>query len=190
MRTIALSGFLLLLTAMAGSQTQSRRANVSFSISVTDEHGLALGSARVFLFSPNGLAARCETDFGGRCQLSAPSAGTYRLHAEKERFYAVEQSSVQVSPNSEIDVVLSHQQEAREVVNVVESPPAIDPAQISLQETLSGLDVLNIPYPATHDYRNVLNFIPGVVQDVNGQPHVAGAQTFQTLTVLDGFNVT
>jgi hypothetical protein len=88
-----------------------------------------------------------------------------------------------------IDVTLSHQQEVREVVDVVESPPAIDPAQIAAQETLSGFDVLNIPYPATHDYRNVLNFIPGVVQDVNGQPHIAGAQTYQTVTELDGFNI-
>ena len=84
---------------------------------------------------------------------------------------------------------LSHQQEV-EVVDVVESPPAIDPAQIAAQQTLSGLDVLNIPYPATHDYRNVLNFIPGVVQDMNGQPHVAGAETYQTVTLLDGFNIT
>ena len=68
--------------------------------------------------------------------------------------------------------------------------PAIDPAQISAQQTLSGLDVLNIPYAATHDYRNVLNFIPGVVQDVHGQPHVAGAETYQTVTLLDGFNIT
>jgi hypothetical protein len=83
-----------------------------------------------------------------------------------------------------------HQQEVREVVNVVESPPAIDPAQIAAQQTLSGLDVLNIPYPATHDYRNVLNFIPGLVQDVSGQPHIAGAETYQTLTLLDGFNIT
>jgi len=36
----------------------------------------------------------------------------------------------------------------------------------------------------------VLNFIPGVVQDQSGQPHVAGAQTYQTVTLLDGFNIT
>ena len=28
------------------------------------------------------------------------------------------------------------------------------------------------------------------MQDQNGQPHVAGAQTYQTVTLLDGFNVT
>ncbi len=76
------------------------------------------------------------------------------------------------------------------MVNVTESPPAIDPAQISSKEELTGLDIIDIPYPATNDYRNALNFIPGVVQDAFGQPHVAGAETYQTLTLLDGFNVT
>jgi hypothetical protein len=60
----------------------------------------------------------------------------------------------------------------------------------SPQETISGLDISNIVYSGTHDFRNVLNFIPGVVQDQYGQPHIAGAQTYQTLTLLDGFNVT
>ncbi len=45
-------------------------------------------------------------------------------------------------------------------------------------------------YPGTHDFRNALNFIPGVVQDQTGQPHIAGGQTYQTLTLLDGFDVT
>jgi hypothetical protein len=87
-------------------------------------------------------------------------------------------------------VSISHQQEVREIMDVHESPPAIDPAQVSAQETISGLDIINIVYSGTHDFRNVLNFIPGVVQDQYGQPHIAGAQTYQTLTLLDGFNVT
>ena len=192
LRTLTIAGLSLLLTVICSAQTQpGPHANSVFTISVTDENGVAVPSARVFLLAPNApLAARCETSFAGRCRVSVAPATSYRLRVEKEGFYAVEQPSVQVSPNSGIDVVLSHLQEAREVVDVVESPPAIDPSQISSQQTLSGLDILNIPYPATHDYRNVLNFIPGVVQDVSGQPHVAGAQTYQTLTVLDGFNVT
>ncbi len=190
MRTITLAVFLFFSAIVAAAQSQSGPRATSFSIVVTDENGVAVRSARVFVFVPNVSVARCETDFAGRCQLTVVSAGSYRLRVEKEGFYAVEEDSVQVGANSGIDVVLSHQQEAREVIDVVESPPAIDPAQISAQETLSGLDVINIPYPTTHDYRNALNFIPGVVQDVDGQPHIAGAQTYQTFTVLDGFNVT
>jgi hypothetical protein len=72
----------------------------------------------------------------------------------------------------------------------MESAPAIDPEKISDQRSLSGLDIVNIPYPITRDYRNVLPYIPGVVQDSNGQPHVAGGHTYQTLDTLDGFDIT
>ena len=160
-------------------------------VTVNDENDVAVPSALVFLqAAPQAVALRCVTDFAGHCQFSNLSAGTYQLRVEKQGFYSAMLPAVQTSAAANIDVTLSHQQEVREVVDVVESPPAIDPAQIAAQQTLSGLDVLNIPYPATHDYRNVLNFIPGVVQDVYGQPHIAGAETYQTVTLLDGFNIT
>ena len=160
------------------------------TIAVVDENGVAVPSARVSLQAPPLPAVHCQTDFTGRCQFPALSAGDYQLKVEKEGFYALAQSSVHIAQGSTIDVSISHQQEVRETVDVHESPPAIDPAQVSSQETISGLDVLNIVYPATNDYRNVLNYIPGVVTDQTGQPHVAGAQTYQTVTLLDGFNVT
>jgi hypothetical protein len=160
------------------------------AIAVTDENGVAVSSARVFLQSPPLPAVRCQTDFTGRCQFPGLPAGQYQLRVEKEGFYALVQPSVEIGPSSTLEASISHQQEVREIVVVHKSPPAIDRTQIAAQETISGLDVINIVYPGTHDYRNVLNFIPGVVQDQNGQPHVAGAQTYQTVTLLDGFNVT
>ncbi len=160
------------------------------TITVTDENGVAVSSARVFLQSSPLPAVRCQTDFTGRCQFPALPAGQYQLRIEKEGFYALVEPGVQITQSSTIEVSISHQQEVREIVDVHESPPAIDPAQVAAQETISGLDVVNIVFPVTHDYRNALNFIPGVVQDQAGQPHVAGAQTYQTVTLLDGFNVT
>ncbi len=112
------------------------------------------------------------------------------MKAEKPGFYAITNLPVQVGQAAAIDLKLVHIQEVREVVNVTESPPGIDPEQTASSEQITGLDILNIPYPSTHDYRNVLNFIPGVVQDNGGQPHIAGAATYQTLTLLDGFNIT
>ncbi len=160
-------------------------------VTVTDENEVAVPSAFVYLqASPQAVTLRCVTDFAGHCEFSNLSAAAYQLRVEKEGFYSLILPALPTSLAANIDVTLSHQQEVREVVDVVESPPAIDPAQIAAQQTLSGLDVLNIPYAATHDYRNVLNFIPGVVQDVHGQPHVAGAETYQTVTLLDGFNIT
>ncbi|MGA8341459.1 MAG: carboxypeptidase regulatory-like domain-containing protein [Candidatus Sulfotelmatobacter sp.] len=178
---------LLTLVLVCSAAAQSTLAP---TIAVTDENGVAVSSARVFLQLSPLPAVRCLTDFAGRCPFPSLPAGTYQLRVEKEGFYELVEPSVQITPSSIIEVAISHQQEVREVVNVHESPPAIDPAQVAAQETISGLDVINIVYPATHDYRNVLNFIPGVVQDQSGQPHVAGAQNYQTVTLLDGFNVT
>jgi len=160
------------------------------TIVVTDENGVAVASARVVLESSSIPAVRCQTDFSGRCQLPAVPAGSYQLRVEKEGFYAATESGVQIAPGGTIEVSISHQQEVKEVVDVVESPPAIDPAQVEAQETITGLDVIDIVYPSNHDYRNALNFIPGVVLDAGFQPHVAGAETYQTVTLLDGFNVT
>jgi hypothetical protein len=107
---------------------------------------------------------------------------------EKQDFYVFTLPAIQTSGT--LEVTLTHEQEVRETVNVVESSPAIDPSQVSSQEQLSGIDIINIPYPNTRDYRYALGFIPGVVLDQNAQPHVAGGETSQTLTLLDGFNVT
>jgi hypothetical protein len=182
-----------MLTQVAFAQPATRSPEApshSIIVTVTDENSVAVSSAVVILqASDHALALRCATDFAGHCQFSNLSATTYQLRVEKEGFYSLSLPAIQTSsPN--VDITLTHQQELRQVVNVVESPPVIDPAQISAQQSITGIDVLNIPFPATHDYRNVLNFIPGVVQDLSGQPHLAGAETYQTVTLLDGFNIT
>ena len=161
------------------------------TVTVTDENGVAVGSARVQLQPPlPAILLRCGTDFAGRCEFTNLPSGTYELRVDKTGFYLLIQSDVQVGVTANVDVTLRHQQEAREVVDVVESAPAIDPAQVSTKEELTGAEIVDIPYPATHDYRNALNFIPGVTPDAFGQAHVAGAETYQTLVLLDGFNVT
>ncbi len=148
-------------------------------------------SAQVVLqATPPALPLRCLTDVAGRCEFLDLPHGTYELLVEKIGFYAISQSNVQVGVAANLDVTLTHQQEAREVVNVVESVPAIDSAQISSKEELSAAELIDIPYPGPHDYRNALTFIPGVTPDAFGQVHVAGAETYQTLLLLDGFNVT
>jgi len=160
------------------------------TIFVVDENGVAVPAARVSLAIPPAAANHCQTDHNGRCQFAGLPAGQYHVRVEKEGFYAAEQAALEITGSSTVDVVLTHQQEFREIVDVHESPPAIDPAQITSKETLSGVDIVNMIFPTAHDYRNAINFIPGAVQDQAGQPHIAGAQTYQTVTLLDGFNVT
>jgi len=173
------------------AQGQNLPATAKLTVTVADENGAAVPGARVELHSP--LVATlpwCSTDYAGHCQLAALVPGTYSLQVEKHGFYRATQPEIQVGQTIALDVVLSHQREVREVVDVVESPPTIDPAQTSSQEQITGVQVIDIPYPTTRDYRNIINFIPGVVNDINGQPHVAGAETYQTVTILDSFNVT
>ena len=189
MRTfILIASCVALLISCSRAQTPPPAHKLE--ITVTDENGVAVRSAIVLLTEPPANPLRCETDFAGRCRFSSLSAASYQLRIEKQGFYATVLPSIAPAATAALDVTLSHQQEVRSVVNVTESPLAIDPAQISSREQLTGLDIIDIPYTATHDYRNVLNFIPGVVQDASGQPHIAGAETYQTLTVLDGFNIT
>ena len=182
MRVLLLS-VVLLCTATA-------QVSPAPSIVVVDENGVAVPSARISLEATQGGLVKCETDHSGRCQFPNLTPGKYHLRVEKEGFYALDQPDIQVTPAAALEVSISRMQEVRETVDVRESSPAIDPAQVSSKETLTGLDVVNMVYPTAHDYRNALNFIPGVVQDQYGQPHVAGAQTYQTVTLLDGFNVT
>ena len=159
-------------------------------ITVADENEVAVASARVLLrATPTSPWLRCDTDFVGHCSFQGIEAGTYELRVEKPGFYVLDQS-IAIGQVPSVDVRLSHLQEVREKVDVVESPPAIDPAQVASTEQLTARDVLNIPYVGTHDYRNLLNFIPGVINDNSGQPHLAGAETYQTYVVLDSFNVT
>ncbi|MDQ3756159.1 MAG: TonB-dependent receptor [Acidobacteriota bacterium] len=77
-----------------------------------------------------------------------------------------------------------------EVVNVYESPPAIDPAKTAASETLDGQEIVNLPYPTPRDVRNALPFIPGVLRDATGQVHIGGSSSYQIYNQLDGFNVT
>jgi hypothetical protein len=167
-----------------GQQKASR-----LSVAVVDENGVAVANARVTLQPPSpAQGLRCETEISGRCELPYIPAGPCQVHVEKEGYYTAN-STLEPAAASEIEITLTHLKEIKETVDVHESPPMIEPSQTQSQERLTGIDVINIPYPATHDYRNVLNYIPSVVVDPYAQPHVAGSQTYQTITVLDGLNV-
>jgi Carboxypeptidase regulatory-like domain/TonB dependent receptor len=191
-RSAATTLLVCLLSALLAAQTAKHSVAPSsrLIVSVVDENGVAVPSARVFLTQdPKNQPRRCETDFAGRCTFPDLVPAAYQIRVEKPGFYLLTNQTVDSNATSNLDVKLFHQQEIREVVNVVESPPAIDPAQTAATEQLTGLNIVNIPYPSTRDYRNVLNFIPGTIQDLTGQPHILGSETYQTLTLLDGFNV-
>jgi hypothetical protein len=159
-------------------------------VSVLDENGVAVVGARVTLQPPSPAAAvRCETRISGRCELPRTPDGLCQIHVEKEGYYTAS-STVEPASASEIEITVNHLKEIKETVDVHESPPLIESSQTQSQERLTGMDIINVPYPSSHDYRNALNYIPTVFVDPYAQVHVAGSQTYQTVTVLDGLNVT
>src|SRR2546421_8906861 len=70
------------------------------------------------------------------------------------------------------------------------STKELDPAKTADTKTLGTPEIINIPYPTSRDIRNLLPFLPQVVQDSTGQVHIAGADTYETIDVLDGFEIT
>ena len=176
------------------SSQSARQPPESYHLTVTvkDETGLAVSSARVKLSPPGSQAAlRVSTDFAGRAEFTGLAAGAYTVSVEKEGFYAQLNTAVPVGQTESVDITLPHQQEYKETVNVVSSAPVIDPAQTSASEQLTGQEIIELPYPTTRDIRNALPLLPEVLPDNSspGQVHVAGAASNQTLYNLDGFDV-
>ena len=183
-RSLLVPAFVLLAVLAHGELPQR------LSVTVLDENGVAVPSALVTLKAPSpALALRCETGISGVCEFLHVPGGPRQLRVDKEGYYSAV-SSIDPAGSPEVEVTLNHLKEIKETVDVRESPPVIESSQTESQERLTGMDVVNIPYPATHDYRNVLNYIPTVLIDPYAQVHVAGSQTYQTITLLDGLNVT
>lgn len=173
------------------SDQQPATAQIGFELRITvvDENGTAVPSARITLTPELGSPLRGETDYAGRKVFSGLPPGTYTIVAEKEGFFAVTQPNLSVGEVSSAELVLNHIREFSEHVNVVYSPPAIDPAKTQASNTLSAENIIDLPFPVTRDIRYALPMIPGVLQDSTAQLHVAGSSTRQILDQMDGFNV-
>ena len=84
-------------------------------------------------------------------------------------------------------MALSRQQEVGEVVNVQESarPPSIPRRSLRTFVTPASMSsTFLIPPPAMIAMSSTLSPESGVY--LSGQPHIAGAETYQTMTGLDG----
>jgi hypothetical protein len=169
---------------------------VKLAIKVVDENGVAVPSAVVVIEGtgaskrPEPRQLRGETDYAGRVEFANIEPGPHRLTIEKEGFYAKNLDEATAENGQVLEVVLDHQQELKEVVDVVYSPPAIDPAKTATTEHLSGQELINVPFPASRDIKQSFVLMPGIVKDKDGSFHVNGARTDQTQDQIDGFNAT
>ena len=193
-RAAAVCWLLLLVlssaSAVAGWQNSQHLDSQDFQVTVLDENGLAVPSARLTLTDrSNSFFQKAETDYAGRYQFSALATGVYSLRVEKDGFFVFNSNDVRVAEGSNLEVTLNHTQEYTESVKVVYSPPAIDPQKTSVSASLSNQDIVNLPFAVGRDIRYALPLLPGVLQDADGQLHVSGASTYEIADQLDGFNV-
>ena len=167
------------------------QANQTLLVTVVDENSVAVPAAQVMLTEGGGRAVpRGETDHAGRYLFRDLHHGNYELRVAKEGFYEVIEKEVHVGETERAEVTLNHQREFSESVNVIYSPPAIDPAKTSSSKELTSSEIVNLPYTVTRDIRYALPLLPGVLQDGAGQLHVNGSSTREIVDQLDGFNIT
>jgi hypothetical protein len=181
-----LSWTILLGGGLAGGQQNTVGTQVT--VTVVDENGQAVEGAQVTIAEPGMAPARLWTDYAGSCIYAPRQRGPYQVQVEKAGFYKADAGGIDPNQRS-VRVVLAHEQIVREQVNVTASTPGIDTQQVADQSTMNTPEIVNIPYETSRDIRNLLPFNPGVVQDATEQVHVAGAETWETLDTMDGFDI-
>src|SRR5262249_24639730 len=163
----------------------------SLHLYVTDQNGNPLPAAFILVQQDGKTVAQERTTPSGNAFLPRLPAGTYRVLIEKPGFYSASVGKLVVIPGhaAPVEVRLQPVREYQTEIEVTAQPSPIDPEQIASAQSLTASEISTIPYPSTRDYRNVLPFIPGVIQDVGGQIHVAGSSTQQVQDYFDGFEV-
>jgi hypothetical protein len=191
-------GILLRLASVALSVATLSAAPVAVTGRVLDENGAPVRDARVTVFSDatstgassTGAASTGATsDAAGVFRLEIPDSGNYRIEAECDGYFLFVQAAVALNESAPLEIHLNHLKELAESVDVHYSPPVIDPQQTSDTKRLNSQEILNIPYPASQDYRSALPLMPGVVTDNSGQIHFNGGKPNETNYRLDGFEV-
>lgn len=160
----------------------------SVVLTVVDEDSLPVAGALVTVVEPGEGPQQFSTGDNGRAGFEVRGSQPYRLVVSRPGFYqaTLEDADPKLG---DIHITLVHLQIVQEQVTVEASTPGIDPQQTSDLETMSLDEIVNVPYPTSRDLRNLLAYSPGIVQDTTGQPHLAGSETWATLTMLDGFEI-
>jgi carboxypeptidase family protein len=167
-----------------------RAAEITVAGRVIDENEAAVAGAQITVSSAGMSAVRAVSDPTGRFTVAAPTAGDYLVDAECTGFFPVKGLSVHLrEAGPEVHLVLNHAKEILQSVDVTGSPSPIDVEKTDSDRRLSGIQILDVPYPSTHSLRNAMSIMPGVIEDPSGGLHFDGGKENQTNYLLDGFNI-
>jgi hypothetical protein len=174
----------------AGQAAPAQAPATTLTGRVVDENGAPVSGARIFL-THEARVSRAESGEAGSFELSGLDAtAAYELRVEKAGFYVLVNHEFHASPGVPVDLILNHRQEYEEKVDVHYAAPAIDLQKLPAGAALDATAIVDIPYSSSHEFRNGLALLPGVLQDNQARIHLNGGAEDQVLYTLDGFNLT
>lgn len=187
----AACAFLLLASCFCSlsARTRATRPADLFGV-VLDEDGAPVADAQITLEDNTGHIYRATSDATGRFALHNLAAGDYRAEIRKGGFFVLNQQHLELHEGgNDLSLVLNHEQEIHDQVQVTAPAHEIDPQDASQHTVLTSQEIRDIPVPNPHVLQRSLVTLPDVLQDNRGGLHVAGARPGDTQYLLDGFEI-
>jgi hypothetical protein len=155
-----------------------------------DENEAGIAGVEVAVHDQAGGQFHATTDPTGGFSIDFPAEGQYFFAATQSGYLPVKNLAVDVRAGmGEVYLVLNHAKEVLQTVDVSSSSQAVDVEQTQSERVLSGVQIMDIPYPSTHSLREAMTLIPGQIADATGGLHFDGGRENQTNYLLDGFNI-
>src|SRR5947207_8283321 len=147
---------------LAATQDSLAQSSHELRIEILDVNGVGIPGAVVTVTGAIEDVRACTSDATGRCRFTGLATRMCRVHVEKRASYPAD---LEVKlPAPEVQITLAPVQHTSANIEVIGAVSPLDVEQASSTEALTRLQVQNIPYPTTRDIRNILPFIPGIVQ--------------------------
>jgi len=155
-----------------------------------DENDAGIAGVAISVHSAAGEEWLATSDATGAFKVNLPGEGRYMFAAALTGYLPVKSLAVDVRAGmGEVSLVLNHAKEVLQSVDVKASPEAVGVEQTQSERVLTGIQIMDMPYPSTHSLREAMTLIPGQVTDVNGGLHFDGGRENQTNYRLDGFDI-
>ncbi len=167
------------------------RAEVRVSGRVSSDTGNPIPNASIVaVHRASSATVRMLSDPTGAFSVTFPATGEYAVSAEATGYFAVKNQTITVAAgDNELHLTMAPVREFADAVDVHATTNSVELDSTQHEESLSGAELLNIPFPADESLKNSMRILPKVVQDSSGSIHPAGGAENQALYVLDGFDV-
>jgi hypothetical protein len=127
-----------------------------------DENEAGVAGVDVTVRNQSGEQWHAATDPTGGFKIGVPAEGQYFFAATEAGYLPVKNLAVDVRASmGEVYLILNHAKEVLQSVDVNASPQAVDVEQTQSERVLSGIQIMDIPYPSTHSLREAMALIPG-----------------------------